>query len=109
MTSQNNPILPTLVQCQKCGVPLCLSCRSKLEAATIETPEGPSGENRNVHFYHNMEECTILQNAGIKNLRIKNVKDVRQMCALLAPLRLLQAAKTNPKLLEQEVCNNIYN
>ena len=105
--NQNNSTLPTLVQCQKCGMPLCLSCRSKLEAETIGVPEGPSDESKNVHFYHNREECRILQNVGIKNLRIKSVKDVKQIFAVLTPLRLLQIAKTNPKLLEQEVCNNI--
>ena len=105
--SQNESILSNLMQCQRCGIPLCRPCCLKLEAQTIETSNRPSGENKVVPVYHNAEECRILQKAGITNLSNKSRIVITQMYAILPTLRCLLAAKSNPKLLELEVCNNI--
>ena len=95
------------MQCQRCGIPLCRPCCLKLEAQTIETSNKLSGENETVPVYHNAEECRILQKAGITNLGNKSRIVITQMYAILPTLRCLLAGKSNPKLFELEVRNNI--
>ena len=105
--NQSDQALPALVQCKKCGMPLCQSCCTKLETVTTEnTPNDSETEKRLVPHLHT-SECQILQNAGYKNVQIKNFKAVRQLYSILSPLRLLLESKKNPRLLDLEVITTV--
>ena len=101
---QANQSLPTLVQCRKCGMPLCNTCFSRYEKPSNEGVLKDVGtEKLALAPYLHAKECQILQNAGMKNVPIRNVQSVKQLYAILTPLRLLLKAKDNPRLLDLEV------
>ena len=96
--------LPVMVQCKKCGMPLCEKCRSKQQDIKNEDSSNTclEGGNNQELFFH-LDECRLLQNAGFQNIPIQNMKAIQHIYALLAPLRLLIKARTNPGLLDLEV------
>ena len=105
--NQTNQHFPALVQCNKCGMPFCRSCSSKLDTITTENTTNSSETDKFLVPYLHTHECQILQNAGLKNIPINNVKDVRKLYAILTPLRLLLEARKSPGLLDLEVITNI--
>lgn len=100
--------MPEMVQCKKCGMPLCNRCLLKLEAISIQNTSQYSAEDESSTSYYHLDECQIFQNAGFKNLPLKNLKSIQQVYSILAPLRLLIAARKNPALLDLEVNQNIF-
>ena len=94
---ENAFAFPQMEQCKNCGMPLCSRCCMKLEEEKIVDTE-----------YFHFDECQLFQNAGFTNSKIEsinseNIKAVKQLYAILAPLRLLVRSKKNPGLLDLEV------
>jgi len=93
---ENAVAFPQMEQCKDCGMPLCSRCCIKLEEEKIVDTE-----------YFHFDECQLFQNAGFTNSKIEsinseNIKAVKQLYAILAPLRLLVRSKKNPGLLDLE-------
>ena len=96
-----------MVQCKKCGMPLCNKCCLNLEAISIENISQHSSEDELSTQHYHLYECRIFQNAGFQNLPLKNLKSIQQIYSILSPLRLLIKARKNPALLDLEVNQNI--
>ena len=99
--------LPGMVQCNKCGMPLCSRCCMKLEAISIENTSQYSEDDESSTPHYHLDECRIFQNAGFENLPLKNLKSIQQIYSILSPLRLLIKARKNPALLDLEVNQNV--
>ena len=100
---ENAVAFPQMAQCKNCGMPLCSKCCIKLEEEKIVDTE-----------YFHFDECQLFQNAGFTNSKIEsinseNIKAVKQLYAILAPLRLLVRSKKNPGLLDLEVTTYYWN